>query len=90
MNTWRIETKGAFPYAQELRPMGICSRGSAGDVRHAGRGCGAEGTMTGIIRAPRPERHYTQIRNDVARDDRLSYRARGCWCASCPMPTDFR
>ncbi len=33
--------------------------------------------MTGIIRAPRPERHYTQIRNDVARDDRLSYRARG-------------
>ena len=33
--------------------------------------------MTGIIRAPRPERHYTQIRNDVARDDRLSYRGRG-------------
>ncbi len=33
--------------------------------------------MTGIIRAPRPEHHYTQIRNEVARDDRLSYRARG-------------
>ena len=33
--------------------------------------------MTGIIRAPRPERHYTPIRNDVARDDRLSYRGRG-------------
>ncbi len=33
--------------------------------------------MTGIIRAPRPERQYTQIRNEVARDDRLSYRARG-------------
>ena len=33
--------------------------------------------MTGIIRAPRPERHYTQIRNEVARDDRLSYRGRG-------------
>ena len=33
--------------------------------------------MTGIIRAPRPECHYTQIRNEVARDDRLSYRGRG-------------
>ena len=33
--------------------------------------------MTGIIRAPRPERHYTPIRNAVARDDRLSYRGRG-------------
>ena len=33
--------------------------------------------MTGIIRAPRPECHYTPIRNDVARDDRLSYRGRG-------------
>ena len=33
--------------------------------------------MTGIIRAPRPERHYTEIRNEVARDDRLSYRGRG-------------
>ena len=33
--------------------------------------------MTGIIRAPRPEHHYTQIRNEVARDDRLSYRGRG-------------
>ncbi|MHB8257117.1 MAG: hypothetical protein ACYDHY_12195 [Acidiferrobacterales bacterium] len=33
--------------------------------------------MTGIIRAPRPEHHYTQIRNEVARDGRMSYRARG-------------
>lgn len=33
--------------------------------------------MTGIVRAPRPERGYAEIRNEVARDGRLSYRARG-------------
>ncbi len=33
--------------------------------------------MTGIIRAPRPENHYTSLRNEVARDGRVSYRARG-------------
>lgn len=30
-----------------------------------------------IYRAPRPDTHYTTIRNDVIRDDRLSFRAAG-------------
>lgn len=42
----------------------------AGDHRDGG------GDMS-IIRAPRPEADFVQIRNDVARDSRLSYKARG-------------
>lgn len=30
-----------------------------------------------IIRAPRPTSHFTQVRNDVLRDRRLSFKARG-------------
>ncbi|MHB1351728.1 MAG: hypothetical protein ACYCWA_00270 [Thiobacillus sp.] len=33
--------------------------------------------MSGIIRAPRPVRGWTEIQNDTLRDGRLSYRARG-------------
>ncbi len=33
--------------------------------------------MSGIVRAPRPAGHFTQIRNDVIRDPRLSYKASG-------------
>lgn len=33
--------------------------------------------MSGIIRAARPKKDYFDVRNEVARDSRLSYRARG-------------
>lgn len=33
--------------------------------------------MSGIIRAPRPERGWTEIQNSTLRDSRLSFRARG-------------
>ena len=36
--------------------------------------------MTGIIRAPRPPRGWTEIPNAAIRDRRLSYRARGILC----------
>lgn len=43
-----------------------------------------------IIRAPRPVDHYVIIRNDVVRDERLSYRARGLLVAILSRPDDWR
>lgn len=43
-----------------------------------------------IIRAPRPTDHYLLLRNDVVRDERLSYRARGLLAAVLSRPDDWR
>lgn len=42
-----------------------------------------------IYRAPRPDTQFTQVRNDVARDDRLSYRARGILVAILSNADDW-
>ena len=43
-----------------------------------------------IIRAPRPESHFVQIRNDVVRDRRLSYKARGLLAYILSFPDNYR
>lgn len=42
-----------------------------------------------IYRAPRPDNQFTQIRNDVIRDERLSYRARGVLAVVLSYPDDW-
>lgn len=43
-----------------------------------------------IIRAPRPEGNFTQIRNEVLRDASLSYRARGVLAAVLSYPDNWQ
>ena len=43
-----------------------------------------------IVRAPRPDSGYTIIRNDVLRDSRLSYRARGLLAEILSRPDNWR
>jgi hypothetical protein len=43
-----------------------------------------------IIRAPRPDSGFVQIRNEVARDSRLSYKARGILVDILSRPDNWR
>jgi hypothetical protein len=43
-----------------------------------------------IIRSARPEAHFTQIRNEVLRDQRLSFKARGVLAYVLSMPDNWR
>jgi DNA-binding transcriptional ArsR family regulator len=42
-----------------------------------------------IVRAPRPEANFVMVRNAVARDERLSFRARGVLVAILSRPDDW-
>lgn len=53
-------------------------------------GSSALGVVLVIIRAPRPQARFTQIRNDVLRDERLSYRSRGVLACLLSYPDDWR
>lgn len=43
-----------------------------------------------IVRAPRPDSHFVQIRNEVIRDRRLSYKARGLLAFMLSFPDNYR
>lgn len=43
-----------------------------------------------IVRGPRPTNSFTVVRNDVLRDSRLSYRARGLLVAILSRPDNWR
>jgi hypothetical protein len=43
-----------------------------------------------IVRAPRPDSGFVQVRNDVARDSRLSYKARGILVDILSRPDNWR
>ena len=43
-----------------------------------------------IVRSKRPEKHYTVLGNDIIRDQRLSWRARGILVYLLSMPENWR
>lgn len=43
-----------------------------------------------IVRSPRPDNHYTVVANDVVRDSRLSYRARGILLEILSRPDNWK
>ena len=43
-----------------------------------------------IVRSKRPEKHYTVLGNDIIRDTRLSWRARGILVYLLSMPENWR
>ena len=43
-----------------------------------------------IIRAPRPENNFTIIKNEIVRDTKVSYRARGLLAYLLSQPDHWR
>lgn len=53
-------------------------------------GCSIPARPVSIVRAPRPDSRFLIVRNSVAQDERLSYRARGLLVAILSRPDHWR